>query len=75
MNLMELQTVLGDRVKTTLNENLTTEQRQQENEQSALVCELAKQMINNADLILRAEKLQAQTKSLKKSHVMELICN
>lgn len=73
MNLMELQGVLGERVKVTLKEDLSTEERQTENEQSALVCELAKQMINNADLILRAEKLQAQTKSLKKSHVMELI--
>lgn len=73
MNLMELQTVLGERVKVTLKEDLTPEQRQIENEQSALVSDLAKQMINNADLILRAEKLQAQTKSLVVSHTMELI--
>jgi len=52
---------------------MTPEQRQIENEQSALVSELAKQMINNADLILRAEKIQAQTKSLVVSHTMELI--
>lgn len=73
MNLMELQNVLGERVKVTLRDDLTTEQRQTENEQSALIADLAKQMINNADLILRAEKLQAQTKSLVKSHTMELI--
>lgn len=73
MNLMELQKVLGDRVVITLKEDMTPEQRQIENEQSALVSELAKQMINNADLILRAEKLQAQTKSLVVSHTMELI--
>ena len=73
MNLMELQKVLGERVKVTLQEDLTPEQRQIENEQSALVSDLAKQMINNADLILRAEKLQAQTKSLVVSHTMELI--
>lgn len=73
MNLMELQTVLGDRVKITLKEDMTPEERQIENEQSGMVAELAKQMINNADLILRAEKLQAQTKSLVTSHVMRLI--
>ena len=73
MNLMELQKVLGDRVKVTLKEDLTKEQRQSENEQSELITSLAKQMINNADLILRAEKLQAQTKSLTVSHTMELI--
>lgn len=71
---MELQNVLGDRVNVTLKDGLTPEERQTENEQSSLICELAKQMINNADLILRAEKLQAQTKNLTKSHVMELIC-
>ena len=73
MNLMELQKVLGDRVKVTLRDDLTSEQRQIENEQSALISDLAKQMINNADLILRAEKLQAQTKALTVSHTMELI--
>lgn len=73
MTLMELQSVLGDRINVTLKEDLSTEERQVENEQSGLICELAKQMINNADLILRAEKLQAQTKSLVHSHVMELI--
>ena len=61
MNLMELQKVLGDRIKVTLRDDLTSEQRQIENEQSALISDLAKQMINNADLILSAEKLQAQT--------------
>lgn len=73
MSLMELQNILGDRVNVTLQTDLTPEQRQVENEQSALISDLAKQMINNADLILRAEKLQAQTKALTVSHTMELI--
>ena len=73
MTLLELQKVLGDRVNVTLKEDLTPEERQTENEQSALITGLAKQMINNADLILRAEKLQAQTKQLKKSIVMGII--
>ena len=50
-----------------------TEERQTENEQSSLITGLAKQMINNADLILRAEKLQAQTRQLHTSIVMGLI--
>lgn len=73
MTLMELQDVLGDRVKITLREDLTTEERQMENEQSALVVELAKQMINNGDLILRTEKLAAQAKCLKESFAMKLV--
>lgn len=72
MTLIELQKILGDRVTITLKE-MTPEERQTENEQSALIVGLAKQMINNGDLILRTEKLMAQTKSLKESYAMKLI--
>ena len=74
MTLIELQTVLGDRVKVTLKDDLSAEERQQENEQSVLIVGLAKQMINNGDLILRTEKLMAQTKNLTHSYAMDLIC-
>ena len=73
MTLMELQNVLGDRISVILNEDLTPEERQIENERAQLVVNVAKQMINNGDLILRTEKLAAQTKSLKKSCAMKLI--
>ena len=73
MTLLELQDVLGKRIGVTLKEDLTPEQREQENEQSALIVGLAKQMINNGDLILRTEKLMAQTKSLKQSYAYQLI--
>jgi hypothetical protein len=73
MTLMELQNILGERVNVTLKEDLKPEERRTENEQSALIVELAKQMINNGDLILRTEKLMAQTKSLTKLYSMQLI--
>ena len=73
MTLLELQGILGDRVRITLDPGLSMEERETENEQSLLVCNLAKQMINNGDLILRTEKLAAQTKSLKESMAMKLI--
>ena len=73
MTLLELQDILGDRIKVTLREDLTAEEREMENEQSHLVMTLAKQMINNGDLILRTEKLMAQTKSLTNSIAMQLI--
>lgn len=73
MTLVELQKVLGDRVQTTLREDFTPEERQIENEQSYLIMNLAKQMINNGDLILRTEKLMAQTKQLNNSAIKELI--
>ena len=73
MTLVELQKILGDRIEITLNKSLTPEERQTENEQSALVMNLAKQMINNGDLILRTEKLMAQNRSRKNSISMKLV--
>lgn len=73
MTLMELQGILGERIKVTLKDDLTSEERQMENEQSALIMGIAKQMINNADLVLRFEKLQAQTKNLKQSRMNNII--
>ena len=73
MNLVQLQKVLGDRIKVTLREDMTPEERQMENEQSTIIMELAKQMINNGDLILRTEKLMAQNKQLESSVIFSLI--
>ena len=73
MTLIELQKVLGDRITVTLNKNMTTEERETENAQSALVVAMAKQMINNGDLILRTEKLASMNRSLERSVAMQLI--
>ena len=73
MTLVELQEVLGSRINVTLDENLSPEEREIENEQSKIIVGLAKQMINNGDLILRTEKLSAQCKNLKNSISMKLI--
>jgi len=73
MTLLRLQEVLGERIEVTLKKDLTTEQRAVENEQTALIVETAKQMINNGDLILRTEKLAAQNRDLTTSAAMMLI--
>lgn len=75
MTLLELQDILGQRINVTLKEDLTPEERQVENEESALIMNIGKQMINNADLILRFEKLQAQTKALSDSRMEKIIGN
>ena len=72
MTLVELQKVLGERIAVTLKE-MEPEQRQIENEQSYLIMNLAKQMINNGDLVLRTEKLMAQTRALENSIAYRLI--
>ena len=73
MTLVELQKILGSRIEISLKEELTAEERQQENEQSMLIMGIAKQMINNGDLILRTEKLMSQTKQLDNSAIKTLI--
>lgn len=73
MTLVELHKVLGDRINVTLDDNLTTEQRETENEQSKIVVGIAKQMINNGKLILEYEKNLAQVKNLEHSVLKEMI--
>ena len=72
MTLMKLQDILGERIDVTLSD-LTPEERTVENEKSGLILGIAKQMINNADIILRTEKLMTMTGSKKNSLAMELV--
>lgn len=73
MTLLELQNIMGERIEKTLEKDLTPEQRQQENEQTSLIIGIGKQMINNADMMLRYEKLQAQNKNLVHSELSNII--
>lgn len=72
MTLIELQNVLGERI-TVMSKEMTPEERAIENSQSQLLVNIAKQMINNGDLILRTEKLLAQQKNLTSSYAYQLI--
>lgn len=73
MTLVELHKVMGDRIKVTLRDDLTTEQREIENEQTRIIIGTAKQMINNGKLILEYEKALAQAKTLKHSVLADMI--
>jgi len=72
MTLTELQKVLGERIKLATDENLSVEERRKEAEISMTVSSLAKQMINNADVVLRTEKLVAEGK-LRNSAIEKFI--
>lgn len=62
MTLFELQKVLGERIEITNDLAMDAEERTRENEKSDMIARLAKQMINNADVILRTDKLIAEGK-------------
>ena len=62
MTLIELQKNLGDRIiAESNNKSLTSEQRANENKITDNIVRIAKQMINNADVILRTDKLCNRT--------------
>lgn len=73
MTLVELHDIMGDRIKVTLKEDVTPEERTIENEQTKIIIGVAKQMINNGKLILEYEKALAQAKTLQKSVLSDII--
>lgn len=73
MTLVELHSIMGDRIKVTLKEDVTPEERTIENEQTKIIISVAKQMINNGKLILEYEKALAQAKTLQKSVLADII--
>ena len=62
MTLRELQTVLGERIRIAQDKDMPLEDRVRETEISQTISSLAKQMVNNADVVLRAEKLLSEGK-------------
>jgi hypothetical protein len=59
MTLLELQDILGERIRIATNKDMAIEDRKQETDISITISSLAKQMINNADIVLRTNKLIA----------------
>lgn len=57
MTLVELQKILGDRITIHSDMAMDSEERNKEIETSDMIARLAKQMINNADVVLRSEKM------------------
>ena len=72
MTLLELQKVLGERIEIAKNKELSSEQKKEEIETSDIVARLAKQMINNADIILRTDKMR-QMNGVKNTAISEVV--
>ena len=73
MSMLELQKVMGEKIRKLEEENLTAEEREMAIEDGRIVVSLAKQMINNGRFILDAEKLQAAIGTLNHSKANDLI--
>ena len=59
MTLVELQKILGDQITQVTSKNLSKEDHAEAIKTAESVAKLAKQMINNADVVLRADKIIA----------------
>ena len=59
MTLLELQNILGERIKIAMDETMKPQDRIKANEQSEIIARLAKQM---TDIVLRTNKLQDEGK-------------
>lgn len=62
MTLVNLQKVLGEQIETISDMAMDKEERKAAYEKADIIARLAKQMINNADVILRTDKLAGEGK-------------
>ena len=72
MSLYELQMKLGEQVELITDKSTPYDARKRLADVAQTVSSLAKQMINNADVILRTEKLIAEGK-LNESNIEKMI--
>ena len=62
MTLKELQNILGERVRIINDLTVGDDERKKQMEETDMIARIAKQMINNADVILRTDKLISEGK-------------
>ncbi len=75
MDLLELQKILGNQISSILDlDDRSSEKFQTEMEKSYMISKLAKQMINNADVILRTDKFTAEHPSFS-THIKDVVNN
>ena len=72
MTLVELQSKLGEQIELLTDEKTPYEAKKRLADVASVVSSLAKQMINNADVMLRTEKLIAEGK-LKESAIEKMV--
>lgn len=74
MTLTELQKILGDQIESVLTlEDCDSAEYQIVTNRADMISRLAKQMINNADVVLRTDKLLAEGKLSEVSTISSLV--
>ena len=73
MTLLELQNIMGEHIKKIDSDDMSQEERKEEKEKAEVIARLAKQMINNADVVLRTDKLIAEGKLSSCSTISKIV--
>ena len=73
MTLIELQKKLGEQIELLTAEGKTWAEKKNISENAMVIAFMAKQMINNADVMLRYEKLEAGKKLKAGSSISEVV--
>lgn len=74
MTLVTLQKVLGEQIETVSDLEMDDVERKKAYEKADIIARLAKQMINNADVILRTDKLAGEGK-ISDSTIQKVVGN
>ena len=72
MTLIELQNKLGEQIESLTNPEASNETKKEAAEIASVISSLAKQMINNADIVLRRDKMISEGK-MKNSAINSMI--
>lgn len=70
MNLLELQNVLGKSISDITDASKTDDEHKFIITNAEYIAKIAKQMINNADIVLRSEKLMHEGYEMKNTSEM-----
>ena len=72
MTLIELHNKLGEQIEALTNPEASNETKKEAAEIASVISSLAKQMINNADIVLRRDKMISEGK-MKNSAINSMI--
>ncbi|MBU5669554.1 hypothetical protein KQI68_06835 [Peptoniphilus sp. MSJ-1] len=70
MNLLELQDILGNTILEVTDKNKSDEEHKISLTNAEYIAKIAKQMINNADIVLRSEKLMQEGYEMQNTREM-----
>jgi hypothetical protein len=70
MDLLELQNILGNAILEITNNKKSDEEHKKSLTNAEYIAKIAKQMINNADIVLRSEKLIQEGYEMNKTKEM-----